>query len=132
MRIRLENILNTVAEYYDVPIESVYSRSRKLKAVKVRQIYFYLAFFVAGKRVIEIGDLLDNDHATVVHGKTKIQNEIKLYPDLYSEIQELTFLIKPKNKMVVELCDVDLLQASINYTRSFIGAFPSQPLTNKQ
>lgn len=104
---RLESILKSVAEYYDVPVESVYSKSRKLKYVRVRQVYFYLAYCIANKRLIEIGDLVNCEHCTVMYGRRKIENEMLIYPQMYDDIQILTSIIKPQNKIVVE--NVDML-----------------------
>ena len=120
MKPTLESILSAVARYYGLTIDEVKSKNRNKVFVKARQVYCYLAYLQTLKSTIKIGDFIGIDHATVIHGKEKIANEIKIYPDIESDINQLKYLTFSKCKMLIELDDFDLLQMSINYTKSFL------------
>lgn len=118
MKNNLQTILEVISEYYGVSENSIKSKTRKVKSVRARQIYFYIAYKTSGKGLAEIGKLVNRDHTTVIHGIRKIEGEIDIYQDTFLEFKELK--AKCDNKTSVAIEDVDLLQMSINYTNSFI------------
>jgi len=118
MKIQLETILKTVAEYYGLSLNLTKLKSRRADIVKVNHVYFYLASNFTNESLTKIGRLVNRDHATVIHGVNKIRIEINLYLKIKTEIEDLIPMIQPRNSLVIE--NIDLLQLTENYTRSFI------------
>lgn len=118
MKNNLQTILEVISKYYGVSENSIKSKSRKVKSVKARHAYFYIAYKTSRKGLVEIGELVNRNHSTVIHGIRKIEGEIDIYQDTFLEFKELK--AKCDNKTSIAIEDIDLLQISINYTNSFI------------
>ncbi len=61
-------------------------------------------------------------HATVIHSVKKINNQIKLYPDIQYDINQISlilFEIRENNNNLIPK-DINLLLLTINHTNSFI------------
>lgn len=114
----LEGILYFVSDHYNVSIELLKSKDRREYVVRARDVYYYLSYKSTKTSFDAIGKLVNRHHATVMHGSKKIDNFIDVYPKLREELKEMLSQIKPKNNVVVE--NFDLLQMTINYTKSFI------------
>ena len=118
MRITAQEILIIVSDYYNVNISLIQSETRKAKIVYARHIYNYLAKTLTIEKTEYIGLIIKRNRTTVLHSVKKISNEIQLYSDIVNDV----FLLKERiseNKLVIK--DIDLLQSSINYTKSFLN-----------
>ena len=118
MKITPEEILSIVSDYYNLNISQIQSETRKAKIVYARHIYNYLAKTLTIEKTEYIGLLIKKDRTTVLHSVKKISNEIQLYSDIVNDVFLLTERIS-ENKLVIK--DIDLLQLSINYTKSFLN-----------
>lgn len=118
MKITPEEILSIVSDYYNLNISQIKSETRKAKIVYARHIYNYLAKTLTIEKTEYIGLLIKKDRTTVLHSVKKISNEIQLYSDIVNDVLLLTERIS-ENKLVIK--DIDLLQLSINYTKSFLN-----------
>ena len=85
----LAKIRKTVAEYYDVTEESLKSKKRQANINKARQVGMYLSSIQTDETVERIGLQYNRDHATVLHGVEKIENELRTDEQLKKEINEL-------------------------------------------
>ncbi|MBI3963890.1 MAG: chromosomal replication initiator protein DnaA [Candidatus Kerfeldbacteria bacterium] len=71
-----KQLIQTVAEYYDVPVDDVLGKSRKKELVVPRQIAMYLLREDLKSSFPTIGFELGNrDHTTAMHAYTKIQQQ---------------------------------------------------------
>ena len=84
----LDAILSIICRASGVAKEDILSKSRKREVVAARQAYCYYAKQRTNHSLLVIGDLVDRDHATVIHSINKIED-----------------LIDTKDKMTLELID---------------------------
>jgi chromosomal replication initiator protein len=85
----LAKIRKVVAEYYDVTEDSIKSKKRQANINKARQVGMYLASITTEETVEKIGIEFGRDHATVLHGVSKIEEQLKEDKELSHEISEL-------------------------------------------
>ena len=71
------NIMNIVAEHYNISVQDIISTKRDKSRVYPRQIVMYLCRNHTDKSLKEIGNLLGNrDHSTIMHGCSKIEEDL--------------------------------------------------------
>jgi chromosomal replication initiator protein len=76
--ITVEQVLNTVADYYHVDVADLTGRSRNKEIVLPRQMAMYLMREETGTSLPQIGDVLGGrDHTTVMYGHEKMKEEIE-------------------------------------------------------
>jgi chromosomal replication initiator protein len=63
----LEGILNEVCQLTGTKPDDIKSKSRKQETVIVRQVYCYVAREITGETMEKIGNVINREHATVVH-----------------------------------------------------------------
>ena len=86
-RVSIEDILNTVAEYYRIPVDDLKGKQRDKHIVLPRQVAMYLMRQETEASLLEIGQSLGGrDHSTVLHGCEKITREINENTALRKEV----------------------------------------------
>ena len=81
------DIVKTVAEFFEVPTADMTQRSRKQEVVEPRQIAMYLMREVLKMSYPHIGDKLGKrDHTTAIHACEKITKEVGQNPGLNQKI----------------------------------------------
>lgn len=82
-----QNILKSVADFYNISLADLVRRSRKKEVVKPRQIAMYLLREEVKLSFPEIGQKLGGrDHSTVIHACEKIKREESLDEPLKNEL----------------------------------------------
>lgn len=79
-------ILKAVAEFFNIPIESLVSRNRKKEIVGPRQIAMYLLRDILELSYPYIGEKMGKDHTTAIHSYEKINQEINRNSNLNHNI----------------------------------------------
>jgi chromosomal replication initiator protein len=79
-------ILNAVAEFFNITIDDLLSHNRKKEVVQPRQIAIYLLRDISDLSYPYIGEKLGRDHTTAIHSYEKINNEINRNPGLNQKI----------------------------------------------
>jgi len=75
--ISVENIKTLVANYFDVPVEKLHSKTRLRDVVIARQLSMYLAKKYTTSSLKKIGDSFGGrDHSTVIHSLKTIEDMI--------------------------------------------------------
>lgn len=76
-------ILSLVCSYFHVTIEQLKSNSRLPPLPDVRHVYFYISKMFTDETLVDIGNKVDRNHATVLHGiyKYKRDNQMKIITD---------------------------------------------------
>jgi len=88
--IGFKEVLQSVAEFYDLDPNQILSRCRKKELVKPRQIMMYLLKEELGFAYSTIAEKLGHrDHTTVIYGYQKISKEIQKNPSLEEEINQI-------------------------------------------
>lgn len=91
-----EIIINEVAKYFGVDVESINSNSRKKEIVIPRQIAMYLCREKTDTALAEIGKIMgDRDHTTVIHGHDKVLADISTNSKLKSDVDAILKIIYP-------------------------------------
>ncbi|MEK7086849.1 MAG: chromosomal replication initiator protein DnaA, partial [Patescibacteria group bacterium] len=85
--ITANEIIKTVADFFELPQNDLTDRSRKQEIVEPRQIAMYLIRDVLKLSYPHIGEKLGNrDHTTAIHSCEKINREINQNPSLNQKI----------------------------------------------
>lgn len=93
--VTIEGIQKAVAEYYELKVQDMVSKSRVARLAKARQIAMYLARDLTQKSLPEIGQLFGGrDHATILHAVRKITAEKNTNEELKHDIHVLEQRIK--------------------------------------
>ncbi len=116
--LKLEDILSFVCNFYSVDVADVKGLKKPNEIVKARQVYSWIALRTTEHTQAAIGRVINRNHATILHGYNKIEEQSRIYPEIMREIEEIKSKLQPRNKMIVE--EVDLLRLTENYTNSFI------------
>jgi chromosomal replication initiator protein len=98
-QIRLEDIINLVSEYLNIPPDIIIGYSRQRQVSFARQIAIYLAKELSGEPLRVIGYHFNDRHYTaILHNYKRIQKEMKNNPAIFNLIVELkNQLIKREN-----------------------------------
>ena len=91
----VQNIIKTVASYYDIKVSDIKSKRRTREISTTRQIAMYLCREHTKLSLPEIGKQFGGkDHTTVIFSHKKISNKIKENNDLKNSISEILSLIE--------------------------------------
>ena len=90
-----KKIISVVAEHYHISESDILSPKRNKELTYPRQIIMYLCSTMTEATLNEIGEALGNrDHATVIHGRDKISEDLKTNEVLKNDIAILEKKIK--------------------------------------
>lgn len=93
--ITASQVLTATAEYFDVTIEDLRSKSRSRTLVNARQIAMYLLRELTEMSLPRIGqELGDRDHTTVMYADRKIRSLMAERRAIFNQVTELTNRIK--------------------------------------
>lgn len=93
VREETDQILEMVAQYYDLNIDDLLSDSRTRHLVGARQMAMYLLRQRTELSLPKIGSLMQRDHTTVVHGIDQVKKKLGLYPALVEDLDNLEQLM---------------------------------------
>jgi len=86
-RLDSKQIVQAVAEYYQISLDAMCGKQRDKHIVMPRQIAMYLLRQETEASLLEIGQLFGGrDHSTVLHACEKIDREVNINPTLRREI----------------------------------------------
>lgn len=86
-RVRTDDVLAAVAEFYRIPVDDLQGKQRDKHIVVPRQVAMYLMRQETEASLLEIGQALGGrDHSTVLHGCDKITREINENSALRKEV----------------------------------------------
>jgi hypothetical protein len=84
------DIIETVAKYFDLPVEDVRSHRRTTQLKEARHICFYMARLHTKLSYPAIGKMFGGfDHTTCIFGATRIRNNLALYGPIIDKITEI-------------------------------------------
>ena len=89
-QLTFESIAETVADFYNLPTDVLYGKSRKREISDARQLVMYLAKKEAMMSSTSIGAKLDRTHATVLHACIQIEQRMSIEKDFCREVQVIT------------------------------------------
>lgn len=95
MKPTLQQILTTVSNYFDVPIEDICGPRRYSRIRDARHMYLFLAYQLSGVSMHKIAGFVNRDHSTVVHVMKKY--EFMTDAEKYAYRDLLVFLTGKEN-----------------------------------
>jgi len=91
----VEEVVQKISGYYDIPEKSIYEKTRKKEVVKPRQVIMYVLREEFGVSYPSIGEKMGGrDHTTVIHSCEKIREEVKKNSVLEQEIDQIKILLQ--------------------------------------
>ncbi|MBO7247736.1 MAG: hypothetical protein J6V02_05265 [Bacteroidaceae bacterium] len=91
----IENIIDKVCEYYDIPVDAIQTKSRKHEIVQVRQISMYLAKKHLDYSTSKIGMYIGKrDHATVLHACNMVRDQIQVDKNFKRDVENIENSLK--------------------------------------
>jgi chromosomal replication initiator protein len=93
--VSVQDVVKIVANYYNIPENFIYNKTRRKDVVKPRQIIMYILREFFDISYPTIGEKLGGrDHTTVIHSYEKIKKEIVSDVYLNKEIEDLNEMLK--------------------------------------
>jgi len=93
--VTIDNILRVVADYYKLSYSDLKGKKRTKNIAFPRQVAMFIARDITEYSTTELGfEFGGRDHTTVMHACQKIEERLKLDPNLESTIQALVRTIK--------------------------------------
>ena len=91
----VEQVQKVVAEFFHLSYIDLKAKKKTKNIVFPRQIAMYLARDMTGYSLTEIGEAFGGrDHATVIHSCDKIENQLRIDPNLEPTLQNLQRMIR--------------------------------------
>ena len=84
-----EIIINQVSEHYRISPHALRTKDRHGNLVKARHLYCYFMREFTHLSLTEIGEYINRDHATIIHGWRSIKNQLESYGYFRKEIDPL-------------------------------------------
>ena len=92
---KIEQVINLVANNYNITVEDIKSKKRLKKIAVPRQIGMYICRIHLKESLPKIGsEFGGKDHTTVMHSVSKIKRELKNDKNLEVEISKIINMIK--------------------------------------
>jgi chromosomal replication initiator protein len=93
--ISIDVIQKVVCEYYDIPVDTIKSKTRKREIVQARQIAMYFAKDFTKSSLKNIGSHFGNrDHSTVIHACQTVSDLMDTDKKFRNDVDELSKRIK--------------------------------------
>lgn len=87
----LKTILKAVSSVTNISEKDILSKSRLKDVVFARHLFIYLSCEKTSNTLKKIGNYINRNHATIIHGNKKILYELQYYPEVYKAIKNVKF-----------------------------------------
>ena len=88
-QVNFEMIVQSVADFYDIDSELIFSKTRKRQISDARQIVMYLAKKLAKMQLAAIGTRLLRTHSTVIHAYRNIEERLQIDKQLQGDMSKI-------------------------------------------
>jgi len=82
--IKLNQILDCVAENFELDIQKILGPSQKREICEARFFFCLISRNLTARTLESIGNHINRDHCTVLHGIRKANDLIDIYPEMKS------------------------------------------------
>ena len=83
-------IIDKTAEYYNISRDDITSKKKDGRIAKARQVVMYLSRNLTDYTLQDIGNIINRDHSTVMHGVTNIENLINTNEEMKHQVEIIT------------------------------------------
>lgn len=98
IKIKLGNLLRAISIALNINVEDIKRKNRRKDIVEARQLFYYFARSKFDVTLKTIADYLGQDHTTIVHGLTALQDKIDTnYNDINNTIKKLQWSYMMEN-----------------------------------
>jgi len=94
-KLTFDNIVETVANHYNIDAKELYGKSRKREISDARQLLMYLAKSHTNMSSTLIGQRLYRTHATVLHACTQVEQRMSIEKAYRAEVEKVSAELKP-------------------------------------
>jgi len=91
--INIPVIRKAVCDYFDIEESKILSSQRDQKTADVRMIIMYLSYEMTNSSKKQIGEALNRNHATVIHGIDKVKENLENDEAFFNQITEIRKII---------------------------------------
>jgi len=109
----IETVKRIVSEYHGIPVENVFSKSRKKELVFPRQIAWTILAWHGGNTLTKIGATSGHGHSNVIHARKKIQGYIDMDRAFRFHLREVLAKVVEVYPQLSSLCNNIPVDASI-------------------
>ncbi len=88
--ISIQNIIDTVSQFYNTTQEDIKSTNRIAKTAYARQVAIYLAKELTNESYPSIGEYFNRKHTTIIYSHQKVKTDIAVDRHLAKDVTELT------------------------------------------
>jgi chromosomal replication initiator protein len=93
--VSIDYIQKVVCNYFDVPVDSLQSKTRKREIVQARQVAMYFSKTLTKSSLATIGSQIGGkDHATVLHACKTVNNLVETDKQFKNQIEEIEKKLK--------------------------------------
>jgi len=93
-QIMLDDVVNTVADYFKIPAKDIKSQTRSQKLANARQIAIYICRELTDFSLNEIGTFFERKHPTIIYSCEKIQEDMQTNTALKNIVNEIIKKLK--------------------------------------
>ncbi len=97
MKPTIAEIVKVVAEYYHLSVEDIISDQRDAYRYRARQIVYYLTREMTSKSYTQIGQVMNRDHSTAIHGAAVIQTKVRMDETLAQQVEDIKLILRDLN-----------------------------------
>lgn len=94
-KVTIDNIMSTVAKYYNLPVKDLRSPRRSRMLARPRQVAMALARELTEHSLPDIGEAFEKDHTTVLHADRKVkelrQTDLRIREDYENLLRQLSY-----------------------------------------
>lgn len=91
-----EAVIKSVCAYYKITKADLLGKNKKQEIVRARQICSYLMCDMLSLPLVNVGKLLARDHATVIHSRNKVAENIKVNDRVAKDVDDIRNIILKK------------------------------------
>lgn len=88
-----DDIINAVCSYYKITKADLLGKNKKQEVARARQICTYLMCDMLSLPLVNVGKLLQRDHATVIHSRNKITEYLRVNDRIAKDVDDIRNII---------------------------------------
>lgn len=108
LKIKMDKIAKIVCDYYDLPIDVMFSRCRVQRQVKARMVTWYFIRESLACSLKEMGKHYDRDHSSILHGLSVVKDCIDTKTYVYDDLIDIRQIIINSNIKDYTVIDLEI------------------------
>lgn len=84
-----DDVMNAVCAYYKITKNDILGKNKKQEIARARQICTYLMCDMLSLPLVNVGKIVERDHATVIHSRNKITQLMKVNDRISKDVDDI-------------------------------------------